>query len=96
MEESELDRIGSSVSTTVLVALALALAARDSDDARGTLRDLISAAEEQIGDSIRRLRHVIPDDQLERVTHSAQHNTMAVGRIADSLLRHMGSPPAQD
>lgn len=96
MEKRELEAIGSAVSTNVLVAMALAIAARETPDARGAMRDFITAAEEQIADSLNKLVEALPADQLEIVTGAARHNTLNIGRMADGLMKSMGLPPAQD
>lgn len=96
MKQHELEAIGSTVSTNVLVALALAIAARDTPDARGAMRSFITAAEDQIADSIKKLSATIPADQLETVTDAARHNTLSVGRMADGIMMSMGLPPALD
>lgn len=96
MKKHELEAVGSTVSTNVLVAMALAIAARETPDARGAMRDFITAAEEQIADSLNKLTETLPADQLEIVTGAARHNTLSIGRMADGLMKSMGLPPAQD
>ena len=96
VEEHELTQIGTTVSVNVMIAIALSLSARDHEDPRGALRDILSAAEEQLGDSIRKLTGQIAGEYLEAILGAAQGNALTIGKMADDLLRHMGVPPAKD
>ncbi|TDK23440.1 hypothetical protein E2F46_11005 [Luteimonas aestuarii] len=89
------DEIGHLVSVNSLVAIALALAAKNHPDPRGLLLDIIRDTEEDLGHQIAKMRGIVDDAKIELIRDAAQHNTIAVGKMADAHLRHMGVPPAE-
>lgn len=83
----------------VLVAHALAVAIREHDDPRGTMRHILLATEQQLADTMNSLRESNPGEAAEALSamsDASRENVLYVAGMVDSLLRHMGAPPASD
>ncbi|MBB3856744.1 hypothetical protein FHY29_002117 [Xanthomonas arboricola] len=91
----DLDVMGRLMSLNVLVAFAIATATREHDDPRGAAFDVISAAEEEMADTIANSDDTVPADIKAKLVDAARHNTTSVGRMVDSFLASMGAPPRQ-
>jgi len=94
MSDNEAVLAGTVMALKLLVAHALAIALREHQDPRGTLNEVLMALEQQIGDSSADLPDALRGQDLSAVFHHARSSVLFVGEIADSLLRHMGAPPA--
>ncbi|WP_139015140.1 hypothetical protein [Xanthomonas cannabis] len=97
MDEKEIDfdALGRLASLNVAVAFALAASIREHDDPRGAAFDVMSAMEEQVADTIAKLRGMLSQEDQARLDHGARHNTLAIGKIVDGFLTNMGAPPRE-
>lgn len=82
-QDVDLDVMGRLASLNVLVAFAIATATREHDDPRGAAFDVISAAEEELAETIAKLGD------------AARRNTMSVGVLVDAFLKSMGASPRE-
>lgn len=94
MSIEKADVTGQLVALNVLTSMALALAARKTDDPRGSLAEVLSAVEEQLGDSFSKMKGMLDSDHLETMSDSARTTVLAVAKMADTFLSQMGAPPA--
>ncbi|WP_372174419.1 hypothetical protein [Xanthomonas axonopodis] len=94
-KETDLGVFGRLLSLNAVVAFAVAASIRDHDDPRGTAFDILSAVEEQLADSIAKLRGMMSSEDQAKLDDAARHNTLAIGTMVDGFLNNMGAPPRQ-
>lgn len=87
---------GELLALKMLLAHALAVSHLEREDARGDLAAIVNAVEQQIGESLAKMDLPAAKRSLEAIEGAARETTLYVGGLADSMLRHMGAPPASD
>ncbi|APP85407.1 hypothetical protein BI317_15750 [Xanthomonas hortorum pv. gardneri] len=94
-QDVDLNVMGRLASLNVLVAFAIATATREHDDPRGAAFDVISAAEEELAETIANVDKSAPAHVIAKLGDAARRNTMSVGVLVDAFLKSMGASPRE-
>lgn len=86
--------LGNIAAIRTMLAMALALTNRNQQDPRGSLRDVLTAIEEELAQSVPEFSAGLPSGDAEKMEHAARSAVLSVGRLSDAILGAMNAPPS--